>query len=62
MELANKEVRLTKVGSRGDVWLAPLGGKDVANDLLYHVSRSLGNKTAKSSNRDIAPRLPPTWK
>jgi hypothetical protein len=31
MELANKEVRLTGVTSRGRVWLAPLGGRDAAN-------------------------------
>jgi hypothetical protein len=31
MELANKEVRLTGVASRGYVWLAPREGTDSAN-------------------------------
>jgi hypothetical protein len=35
MELANKEVRLTGVASRGRFWLAPLGGQNAASYPLY---------------------------
>jgi len=33
IELANKELRLTGVGSSGDDWLAPKGVRDAANCL-----------------------------